>query len=207
MSSALAWPLEGQLLDANFSIISGIPELVCGQQRKAYGRGDIRALRRTSLCGTCNSEEFLIDCSGNRRFCSVAVEQIDLDRLRAFNAVQLWKQIQVLSSGDLQGFRLTKDEQKELAERNAVHEKKLKGENEIEDILNSVDTARYKIVSEYMTVSDFKQLYSEELRTYSVAQIGKVLDKLGYAMEVRKINGKTQKLRVLPRRVYQHYSY
>ena len=32
LSSALAWPLEGQLLDANFRIISGIPELMCGQQ-------------------------------------------------------------------------------------------------------------------------------------------------------------------------------
>lgn len=32
LSSVLAWPLEGQLLDANFSIISGIPELLCDQQ-------------------------------------------------------------------------------------------------------------------------------------------------------------------------------
>ena len=34
LSSALAWPLEGQLLDANFRIISGIPELMCGQQSR-----------------------------------------------------------------------------------------------------------------------------------------------------------------------------
>ena len=34
LSSALAWRLEGQLLDANFRIISGIPELVCGQQSR-----------------------------------------------------------------------------------------------------------------------------------------------------------------------------
>ena len=175
------------------------------EYRKAYGRGDIRAVRRTSLCGTCNSEEFLIDSTGNRRFFSVAVDEIDLDRLSTFNAVQLWKQIQALSSGNLQGFRLTKEEQKELAERNAVHEKKLKGENEIEDILNAVDNAKYKISNELMTVTDFKQLYSDELRAYSVAQIGKVLDKLGYSAEVRKINGRTQRLRVLPRRIYNNF--
>ena len=105
----------------------------------------------------------------------------------------------------MQGFRLTKEEQKELAERNAVHEKKLKGENEIEDILNAVDNAKYKISNELMTVTDFKQLYSDELRAYSVAQIGKVLDKLGYSAEVRKINGRTQRLRVLPRRIYNNY--
>ncbi len=175
------------------------------EYRKAYGRGDIRAVRRTSLCGTCNSVEFLIDCTGNRRFFSVAVDEIDLDRLSTFNAVQLWKQIQALSSGNLQGFRLTKEEQKELAERNALHEKKLKGENEIEDILNAVDNAKYRMSNELMTVTDFKQLYNDELRAYSVAQIGKVLDKLGYSAEVRKINGRTQRLRVLPRKIYNNY--
>lgn len=175
------------------------------EYRKAYGRGDIRSVRRTSLCGTCNSEQFLIDHTGNRRFWSVAVNQIDLERLLNFNAVQLWKQIQVLSADNLQGFRLTKEEQMQLAERNTAHEKKLKGENEIEDILNAVDTSRYRISNELMTVTDFKQLYSDELRAYSAAQIGKVLDKLGYSAEVRKVNGKTQRLRVLPKRIYSNY--
>jgi hypothetical protein len=50
-----------------------------------------------------------------------------------------------MALNDIQGFRLTQAEQKQLAERNANHEKKLKGENEIEDILNQSDNARYKI--------------------------------------------------------------
>ena len=172
------------------------------EYRRPYGRDNIRALRRTSLCGTCNSDEFLIDNTGNRRFLTVRIDKIDLDRLRDFNAVQLWKQIEQMALNDIQGFRLTQAEQKQLAERNANHEKKLKGENEIEDILNQSDNARYKIEWLYMTVTDFKQLYSDELRAYSSAQIGKVLDKMGYNAEIRKIDGKTQRLRVLPKRNY-----
>ena len=72
----------------------------------------------------------------------------------------------------------------------------------IEDILNQSDNARYKIEWLYMTVTDFKQLYSDELRAYSAAQIGKVLDKMGYNAEIRKFDGKTQRLRVLPKRNY-----
>ena len=78
-------------------------------------------------CGTCNSDEFLIDNTGNRRFLTVRIDKIDLDRLRDFNAVQLWKQIEQMALNDIQGFRLTQAEQKQLAERNANHEKNLKG--------------------------------------------------------------------------------
>ena len=172
------------------------------EYRRPYGRDSIRAIRRTSLCGTCNSDEFLIDSTGNRRFLTVQIDKIELDRLRDFNAVMLWKQIEQMALNDIQGFRLTQAEQKQLAERNANHEKKLKGENEIEDILNQSDNARYKIEWLYMTVTDFKQLYPDELRAYSSAQIGKVLDKMGYNAEIRKIDGKTQRLRVLPKRNY-----
>lgn len=172
------------------------------EYRRPYGRDNIRALRRTSLCGTCNSDEFLLDRTGNRRFLTVQIDKIDLDRLRDFNAVMLWKQIEQMALNDIQGFRLTQAEQKQLAERNANHEKKLKGENEIEDILNQSDNAKYSIQWQTMTVTDFKQLYADELRAYSAAQIGKVLDKMGYNAEIKKIDGKTQRLRVLPKRNY-----
>lgn len=41
--------------------------------------------------------------------------------------------------------------------------------------------------------------------TAALAQIGKVLDKLGYAAEVKKSGGKTQRLRTLPKRVYKKF--
>lgn len=174
------------------------------EYRRPYGKDSVHSLRRTNLCGTCNSDRFLIDTTGNRRFWTVPVESIDLDKLSKINIIQLWKQIEQMAIAEPQGFRLTYEEQKQLAERNAVHEKKLKGEEEIEDILNQTDTDRYTIEMKYMTVTDFKQFYIDELRNYSVSQIGKALDKLGYVMELRKINGKTCKMRLLPKRKYQY---
>lgn len=175
--------------------------------RRPYGRDSIRAIRRTSLCGTGNSDAYLIDNTGNRRFWTVQVDEIDLNRLKNFNAVQLWKQIERYTITDIQGFRLSHTEQQALSERNKEHEKKLKGENEVEDILNRGDTGGYSVKWQYMTVTDFKLLYSDELRAYSAAQIGRVLDKLGYATEIKKIDGKVQRLRVLPKRTYQGQYY
>ena len=60
---------------------------------------------------------------------------------------------------------------------------------------------------EEMTTTDFKNLYRDELRAYTAAQIGKVLDKLGYGVEIKKRDGKTQRLRTLPKREYLSQNY
>ncbi|MBQ1413377.1 MAG: hypothetical protein IIY93_09340 [Clostridia bacterium] len=176
------------------------------EYRMPYARNSVRTLRHTSLCGTCNSDEFLIDSTGNRRFWSVPVTKIDLAGLEELHTVQLWKQIQeeVLKEGK-QSFRLTPEEQRQLAERNTRHEKKLKGQAEIEDILNDSTTRYYRVVTEYMTVSEFKGHYSDMLRPYSVQQIAQVLDKLGYEIVNRRIDGKVKKVRLLPRREYFYH--
>lgn len=170
--------------------------------RRPYARGATRAIRRTSLCASCNSTRFLVDETGNRRFWTVPVEQIDLDALERLDAVQLWYQIYiaVLLSG-VQSFRLTREEQQALAERNAAHEKTLKGEDEISDILSECDTDFYSILWEEMTVTKFKESH-DSLKSFTLQQLGRALDHLGVEMKLRKVDGKTQKLRYLPRRSY-----
>ena len=164
------------------------------EYRLPYGRADVSAVRRTSLCGTCNSVDFLLDATGNRRFWSVEIHHIDLDRLKRFDALQLWKQVQLFAERDLQGFRLTEDEQRQLAERNSSHEKKLKSQSEIEDLLYMFPETRW------MTVTEFRTMFSQELGRYSVVQIGKALDKLGLKSEAKRINGSVQRVRLLPTR-------
>ncbi len=170
--------------------------------RRPYARAATRAIRRTSLCASCNSTRFLVDETGNRRFWTVPVEQIDLDALERLDAVQLWYQIYiaVLLSG-VQSFRLTREEQQALAERNAAHEKTLKGEDEISDILSECDTDFYSILWEEMTVTKFKESH-DSLKSFTLQQLGRALDHLGIEMKLRKVDGKTQKLRYLPRRSY-----
>ena len=166
--------------------------------RKPYGHDYLQIARKTSFCGTCNNTQFLVDRTGNRRFFTVPVEDIDLDRLEEFNVLQLWKQIQQLSDSNPQGFRLSREEQKLLAKRNAQHERKLKGEDEIEDILSLLKHDSDNITWQYITVTQFKQQHPDELRYCSAADIGKVLDKLGYPQTQKRVGGCKQRVRRLP---------
>ena len=143
------------------------------EYRLPYGSGDLTLARRTSLIGTCNSFEYLIDRSGNRRFWTIPLINIDLERLSNFNVEQLWGQIRHETINNIQGFRLSKEEQNQLYERNAIHEKQLKGEAEIMDILSMG-----KSVVKEMTITEF-QAEHEILKKYSVQQIGQVLNKIG----------------------------
>lgn len=167
------------------------------EYRLPYGRADVRLARRTSLIATCNSEKFLIDPTGSRRFWTVPVTAIDLDALARFDALQMWKQIEFEISGNRQCFRLTREEQATLAKRNTAHEKPLKSQAEIEDILADAIESSWKYTWKYITVSDFKSQY-DILSRYSVEQIGKALDKIGIKQDRQKINGKVNRCRRLP---------
>ena len=145
----------------------------------------------------------MIDTSGNRRFWTVAVDSIDLDRLEKLDVPQLWYQLhgEVMLNG-VQSFRLTADEQRQLAERNGRHEKRLKSEDELLDILSETDNQYYQIVMEFQTVTAFKEQH-DALKKYSAEQIGKALEHLGVSAEAKKIGGKVQRVRLLPKRVYK----
>jgi len=169
--------------------------------RLPYGRADVHLARRTSFIGTCNSTQYLIDETGNRRFWTVPVEYIDLNALARFDALQLWLQVDCATTHNRQGFRLSKDEQAALAERNSRHEKPLISEMEVRDLLNMADhhsKDTKDIIYHKMTVTEFKQAH-DALKPYSVQQISQALNKIGIPeATVEKVNGKTQRLRLLP---------
>ena len=100
----------------------------------------------------------------------------------------------------MQSFRLTDSERNALAARNSSHTVKMKGEAEIEDLLNS--SGKHEMAYREMTITEWKDLHLNVLRPYTVNQIGKVLDKLGVEMKTKKVNGKVAKVRMLPYIVY-----
>lgn len=109
------------------------------EYRRPYARGDTRSARHTSFCGSCNNIDFLSDQTGNRRFWTVESSgKINFKQLTPEKVKQIWAQANVLlCKGGLQSFRLTDSERDALAARNSSHTVKMKGEAEIEDLLNS----------------------------------------------------------------------
>lgn len=171
------------------------------EYRLPYGRVDEQNARRTNLGATVNGTQFLIDPTGNRRFWTVPVENIDLDALNAVDAYQVWAQVwEQDAKKNLQGFRLTKDEQNALADRNSQCEKAINGEEEVRDLFSSDDVDMV-----LMTVSDFIT-QNDSLRKYSAKQISAVLDKMGIEQERATVNGKRGRYRKLPK-VRMKYTY
>ena len=172
--------------------------------RKPYGHSATISPRRTSYGATCNSTEFLIDTSGNRRFWVVPVTDINLNALGKLDIIQLWKEIQaIVQSEGLQSFRLTKEEQQALAERNSRHTRKIKAQMEIEDILSMTDEKHFSIVNEYQTITEFRDNFCSELGRFSLDVISKALEAVGKHSELKRIGDKVRRVRLLPKRIWR----
>ncbi|MDR2971789.1 MAG: hypothetical protein LBU83_07685 [Bacteroidales bacterium] len=148
-------------------------------ERLPYGRVAQDIPRRSSFAGTCNSDEYLVDETGNRRFWTVPVGDIDLDALKKFDMLQLYRQIDEKAKHDRQGYRLTREENKQLAERNDKHTKPIKAELEIRDILSGMKETDSK---QSLTVSAFKEKYPS-LKQFDAREIGRALNKIGIKQE------------------------
>ncbi|MDE6657096.1 MAG: virulence-associated E family protein, partial [Oscillospiraceae bacterium] len=179
------------------------------EYRAPYGRTSLKYPRKTSFVGTVNDEKYLIDETGNRRFATIPIKtgiSLNYDtQIVPFDSLQFWAQIYSIVQAEIESgatiggcFRLTDDEKNELEKRNAGFTKPLKGEMEVLDILTQIERTNPKQV-EYkeVTVTEFKNYYPELVR-YSTVQIGRVLTKLGFPEERKKLNGKTFRLRKLP---------
>ena len=167
------------------------------EYRVSYGHFNEKHARRTLLCATCNSDRYLIDKTGNRRWWTVPItETVPYDEISQFDATQLWKQISVDAEGDYSPdkFRLTTAERIALDERNGDYEKLIKGEAEVLDILDKVNSAPSRYHTILISVSDWKKQYTI-LDRYNAEQVGTVLTKLGYNTKKRT---KHDRLRELP---------
>ena len=200
-----AWIVElGELETTLRSDLERLKAFITAERdeyRLPYGRADQIQARRTSLIATCNTVRFLIDPTGSRRFWTVPVEKIDLDRLAEFDALQLWAEVKDLAADKPNHFRLTREEQAQLARRNLEHEKPLKGQLEVEDIINTARAEPGSFEWRDGTVSEFKT-YNDTLRGYSIQQISQALDKLGLTTQKKRLSGPVHRVRNLPFRKY-----
>lgn len=150
--------------------------------RLPYAKSDTVAPRHTSLCATCNSDRYLIDQTGNRRWWSIPFTKIiPHDELLKLDALQLWAEVftavkDMSSKEKASCYRLTQAEHEALAARNGQFEKPVKGQEEVEDILATATAKGYAFKD--MTIAQFKEWWPV-LRSYSVQQIGAALSRCG----------------------------
>jgi predicted P-loop ATPase len=142
-----------------------------------YARVAVHKPRRTSFCATVNPEGFLNDETGSRRYWTIHVEKIDVERLNALDTDwlrQLWKQVFVeLYQCDPQGFRLTQEERESLLDSNEKYAKTLPFETEVMDRLNwdlPIESWEWFRVSE---LKSYLPVYNAQAE-----QIGRVQKKL-----------------------------
>ena len=188
------------------------------EYRLPYGRSTLKFPRMTSFVGTVNDDKFLIDQTGNRRFATVPIaDDVHIDyntQIRPFNSLQLWAQVyRIIQEEIAKGatmascFRLDPEMKEKLDNRNQEYTKPMKAEDEVIDILSKLNMDRqktsenYKIIDEYMTVTEFMS-YHSELNKYTAEQVGKVLTKLGYESQKKKLDGKSIRMKFLPKEDY-----
>lgn len=165
--------------------------------RNHYAPTDIKELRRTNMGATVNGTEYLIDQTGNRRFWTVPLTDVDVTALRKFNATQLWLQIWVendmehMTHDELGAcYRLTAEQSKALNERNDRCEKGIEGEEQIRAIFDDA------MSFEWMNLREWIQRHDLHMREKNIRAI---LDKLGATAQTKKIDGKKKYVRYLPR--------
>lgn len=180
------------------------------EYREPYERKAVKYPRKTCFLGTVNDTEYLIDPTGSRRWATIPLRpdlRIDYDtQTKTFNSLQLWAQVwEIVQSAIANGetlancFRLTHQELIASERRNAEHNKPLKGELEVIDVIANIKSHGFTMQD--ITVTEFIQ-QNLVLTKYNTAIIAKVLNKLGYTQTIKKHGGTTLRLRKLPVRCF-----
>lgn len=165
--------------------------------RNHYAPTDTKELRRTNLGATVNGTGYLIDTTGNRRFWTVPLTDVDVVALRKFNATQLW--LQIWEDNDMEHmthdelgacYRLTKEQSDALNERNSMCEKGIEGEEQIRAIFDDA------LSFDWMNLRDWIQRHDLHMKERDIRT---VLDKMGATAQNKKIDGKKKYVRWLPR--------
>lgn len=226
MQSTAYWIAElgeiGSTMKKEINALKAFISNPTDENRPPYGKSPVTHPRLTSFCGTTNDMQFLIDETGNRRYATIKLpdeKYIDVKSkaFKEFEALQLWAQIADIVNTAIQQenesyssvFRLSKQEETELAERNKKHSKPLKGEQEVADIIAAayITDNRYSTLFGWFTPTQFREDHLDSLRNYSAVQIGKCLLKLGYEQKRKKVNGSVCSAYYLPYRKWNGIEY
>ncbi len=129
--------------------------------REPYARVETIRPRRTSFCGTVNPARYLRDETGNRRYWTIPVSVIDIQRVFQYPPAwyaQFWRQIHELYKCDPKGYLLTPQEQADVNKNNSDFEAEIQGEDEFMTIF---DTQADKSLWTWKTAAGITKVLNE----------------------------------------------
>jgi hypothetical protein len=164
--------------------------------REPYARCETIRPRRTSFCGTVNPRGFLRDETGNRRYWTIPVDKIDIDRVFALTPewyAQFWRQIHEEYHSNPKCYLLTKDEENRVNRSNQVFEVDVFGEDEF---MTTFNTSGLKTAWKWLTASQIAGILNKKnsglnIRSESVGRrlLPRIERRIGERFERKTLKG------------------
>lgn len=140
--------------------------------REPYARKEVKRLRKTSFCGTVNPTAYLTDETGNRRFWTIPVQSIDLNKVFSSDSewyTQLWRQIYSEYKQNPMGYLLTNEEQNTLNRSNEKYETLLQGEDEFMTVFDT--SADYSLWTNRLTAAQIVDELNSRFKSLHISSM------------------------------------
>ena len=140
--------------------------------REPYARKEVKRLRKTSFCGTVNPTAYLTDETGNRRFWTIPVQSIDLNKVFSSDSewyTQLWRQIYSEYKQNPMGYLLTNEEQNTLNRSNEKYETLLQGEDEFMTVFDT--SADYSLWTNRLTAAQIADELNSRFKSLHIGSM------------------------------------
>ncbi|WP_277214534.1 VapE domain-containing protein [Ruminococcus callidus] len=140
--------------------------------REPYARKEVKRLRKTSFCGTVNPTAYLTDETGNRRFWTIPVQSIDLNKVFSSDFewyTQLWRQIYSEYKQNPMGYLLTNEEQNTLNRSNEKYETLLQGEDEFMTVFDT--SADYSLWTNRLTAAQIADELNSRFKSLHISSM------------------------------------
>ena len=140
--------------------------------REPYARKEVKRLRKTSFCGTVNPTAYLTDETGNRRFWTIPVQSIDLNKVFSSDSewyTQLWRQIYSEYKQNPMGYLLTNEEQNTLNRSNEKYETLLQGEDEFMTVFDT--SADYSLWTNRLTAAQIADELNSRFKSLHISSM------------------------------------
>ncbi len=140
--------------------------------REPYARKEVVRLRKTSFCGTVNPSTYLTDETGNRRYWTIPVDNMDVKKIINHSPewyTQFWRQMLCEYNRNSMGYLLSQEEQKAVNSSNEKFETFLKGEDEFMVIFDtSVDQSEW---TNKLTAAEIAESLNMRFKSLNISSI------------------------------------